>query len=120
MPTCRATVLGRSETRRLFITDLCPNQASSMAKVKVRMFATFREAAGTSGAEIEASSLSELLGLLAERFGPEMARLVSKKDEDSDRLVVLVNGRNRHPGRGRDLPLHDGDEVAIFPPVSGG
>lgn len=91
-----------------------------MAKLKVRMFATFREAAGTSGAEVEASSLSELLEALSERFGPEMARLVSKTYEDPDLLVVLVNGRNRHVGRECDLPLDDGDEVAIFPPVSGG
>jgi len=103
-----------------FITDLDANLAADMARIRVRMFATVRESAGTSGAEIEASSLGELMDALAERFGPGMARLVEESEAGSDRLVVLVNGRNAQVSRDRDMSLDDGDEVAIFPPMSGG
>lgn len=91
-----------------------------MARVRVRMFATVREAADAAEAELEASSLRDLIEALGTAFGPEMKRVLSRKIDDEDSLVVLVNGRNVLPGRYSDLRLQDGDEVAIFPPVSGG
>lgn len=91
-----------------------------MARVKVRMFATVREAAGCPEVELEVSSLQELLESLGERLGPGVAEAVSGALEGSDGLVILVNGHNVRPGRGRHIPLRDGDEVALFPPVSGG
>jgi len=91
-----------------------------MAKVEVRLFATVREAAGTSHLEMDASTLGELLEGLSQRFGHEMARLVSLADEGSDGLVVLVNGKNSRLDRDGNLQLRDGDDVALFPPVSGG
>lgn len=84
------------------------------------MFATVREAAGVAEAELEASSLRELIEVLGNVFGPKMTRVLSRKTDDEDTLVVLVNGRNFLPGRNSDLRLQDGDEVALFPPVSGG
>ncbi len=91
-----------------------------MARVKVRMFATVREAAGTSEVELEASSVNELLEALGQRFGRKMAGMISRSSGGEDRLVVLVNGRNAQLGGNRDFRLDEGDEVALFPPVSGG
>jgi molybdopterin synthase sulfur carrier subunit len=91
-----------------------------MARVKVRMFATVREAAGTAEVELDASTLEGLLEELGRRFGRRMAKVLSGADGDYDRLVVLVNGRNVRRGRDEDTGLEDGDEVALFPPVSGG
>lgn len=93
---------------------------TAMARVKVKLFATVREAAGTASVCLEAEDASEILDLLKERFGLSISRLLEDLDSDPDRIVILINGRN--PGRVRSLSkrLSDGDEVAIFPPVSGG
>ena len=91
-----------------------------MAKVDVRMFATVREAAGTPAIEVEASNLGELLDVLAGQFGPQMARLISRARKDSEQLVILVNGRNTQLGGKGSATLQEGDEISIFPPVSGG
>lgn len=91
-----------------------------MARVKVRMFATVREAAGATEVESEASTVKELLKTLVREFGDDMAKAVSGAERSSDGLVILVNGRNVQLTRGRDIILYDGDDVALFPPVSGG
>lgn len=83
-----------------------------MAKITVRLYATFREAAGESMVSLEADNLDGLLEQLRES-SPELAKAIAM----TSGLVILVNGRNvREEGK----PLSDGDEVAVFPPVSGG
>lgn len=91
-----------------------------MARVIVKMFATVREAAGTDSVQAEAGNVLELLEILKSMFGVRFSRTVSDPGSDPDRIVILINGRN--PGRASVLShtLSDGDEVAIFPPVSGG
>jgi len=91
-----------------------------MAKVSVRMFATVREAAGRSELKVEADDLAHLLRLLGKSRGPRLSKLLSQLSSGPDRLVVLVNGRNIGRTPHKDVELSDGDEVAIFPPVSGG
>jgi molybdopterin synthase sulfur carrier subunit len=83
------------------------------------MFATVREAAGTSECEIDAKDVGELLRLLSERHGGGFKRIVSRTGVE-DRTVVLVNGNNIRQMSDLATQLKDGDEVAIFPPVSGG
>ena len=43
-------------------------------------------------------------------------------DELADHVNLLRNGSNIHAGeaRGMDTELEAGDELALFPPVSGG
>ncbi len=91
-----------------------------MARVKVRMFATVREAAGAPEVEMEVSSVRELLRSLVQEFGDGMFEAVSGAEQGSDGLVILVNGRNVRLTRGCDILLDEGDDVALFPPVSGG
>ncbi len=92
----------------------------SMARVIVRMFATVREAAGTDSVQVEAENVIELLMNLKSLFGPRFSRTISDFGSDQDSVVILINGMN--PGRASVLScsFSDGDEVAIFPPVSGG
>jgi MoaD family protein len=91
-----------------------------MAKVQVRMFATVREAARASEWSVETRDLPDLLDKLGTRFGDKLNAMLAEYYEDADRLVILVNGRNAGQGWINRLLLVDGDEVAIFPPVSGG
>jgi len=91
-----------------------------MARVSVKMFATVREAAGTPSARLEAQDIEDLLEKLGKCFGHKLSRLLDESDSDPERLVMLLNGRNIARSRPNPVKLTDGDEVAIFPPVSGG
>ena len=77
--------------------------------VRVRLFASYREAAGTNrfDAELPAgASVADLIATLAERI-PGLTHAKG---------LVAVN----HTYVQSDQHLHDGDEVAFIPPVSGG
>jgi molybdopterin synthase catalytic subunit len=82
-----------------------------MIKVTVKLFARLREVVGAGKVERELSTgatVGDLLGTLQTEY-PNLVDL-------SRRTIVSVNQEFAAP----DRPLHDGDEVAIFPPVSGG
>jgi MoaD family protein len=91
-----------------------------MARVKVRMYATVREAAGISEVEFDALDLAQVAKWLGDRFGSPMARMLRGFPDDHERLVVLVNGRNVRGPSARQMRFKDGDEISLFPPVSGG
>jgi len=91
-----------------------------MARVLVWMYATVREASGVASCEVDASDLQELMQNLKQRYGGELARILDTWTSEGDGIVVLVNGRNTNPGGFRNLRFNDGDEISIFPPVSGG
>jgi molybdopterin converting factor subunit 1 len=77
--------------------------------VKVRLFASYREAAGTATLEAPlpaGARVSDLVDLLA-------VRLPAVRTAPG---MVAVN----HTYVGPDFALHDGDEAAFIPPVSGG
>ncbi len=83
--------------------------APTAIAVRVRLFASYREAAGTAREELTlpaGSRVSDLVQMLRERF-PRFA---------PNGGLVAVN----HEYVGESFTLHDGDEVAFIPPVSGG
>jgi len=84
------------------------------------MFATVREASGASSAHLEASDMSELLSLLGMMYGEKLSSLLERAKKDPEGLVILLNGKNLGRTGLVSQRLVDGDEVAIFPPVSGG
>jgi molybdopterin converting factor subunit 1 len=87
------------------------SEAASPAQisVRVRLFASYREAAGTARLEAPLAP------------GARVSDLV-------DALVARVPGLRTAPGLiavnhtyvAPDFELHDGDEAAFIPPVSGG
>jgi molybdopterin synthase sulfur carrier subunit len=89
-----------------------------MARVTVSFFATLRECSGVSHVEAEASDISELLAVLSSRFGSRLSELLDHSYPDM--LVILVNGLSVAQSDGLATRLNDGDEIAMFPPVSGG
>lgn len=80
-------------------------------RVRVRLFAAFREAAGrgdTSVDLVEGTTVSDLLGLLVAEF-PRLRGLAPVSAAAVNQEYVSTS-----------TVLHDGDEVAFIPPVSGG
>jgi molybdopterin converting factor subunit 1 len=80
-------------------------------RVTIKLFARLREIAGASRLEREladGASVGDLLAVLHAEF-PRLADVTA-------RIITSVNQEFATP----DRLLHDGDEVAIFPPVSGG
>jgi molybdopterin converting factor subunit 1 len=82
-----------------------------MIQLKVRLFATLRQSAGWKEKTVEAPdviNVGELLKILEQSY-PTL-RLTGRS------LYAAVNQEYAH----FDQPLRSGDEVALFPPVSGG
>jgi molybdopterin synthase sulfur carrier subunit len=83
-------------------------------KIKVLYFAALREALGSPGETIElpagVTTLAGVRTLIAGRGG-DWDRLAQMKN-----LRAAVNQRMAEP----DAAVADGDEVAFFPPVTGG
>ena len=78
-------------------------------KVTVKLFARYREIVGDSEVEIEIDNGATVVSLIA--------KLVEKyPDFPTDPYMVAVNAEYVEP----DMILHEGDEVAFFPPFSGG
>ena len=80
-------------------------------KVRVRLFASAREAVGQGEVEAElgeGATVAQLLETLGATY-PRLAPLAPS-------LLVAVNREYR----GRDVNLREADEVGIIPPVSGG
>jgi molybdopterin synthase sulfur carrier subunit len=82
-----------------------------VASVRVRLFASAREAAGCSEARFEAVTLGELLAAIERSYGASFAAVLGT-------ARVWVNGDE--PPAGDESVLVDGDEIAVLPPVSGG
>lgn len=83
----------------------------SSIQVQLRAFATIRQIVGDSSLLMELpahTTISQFLQLLCTRHPPLSTRM--------DHIVVTVNQKYVD----RSHTLSDGDEVAIFPPVSGG
>jgi sulfur-carrier protein len=80
-------------------------------KVTVKMFASFREAAGESEGAVEVEP-GLTVGDLWERMVEQHPRLAPHRSVAG----MAINGRYSPPDSG----LSDGDVVAFLPPVSGG
>ncbi len=76
---------------------------------RVRLYGPARDAFGCTECQLAGTTPDELLAALAARAGADGAALVA-------RSRLWVNGEPAPAG----LALHDDDEVALVPPVSGG
>ncbi len=80
--------------------------------IRLRYFARLREQLGTGSEEMApAASVAEVLERLRARGG-----VWAEAFDGEQTVLVAVNQETV----GVDAPLADGDEVAFFPPVTGG
>jgi sulfur-carrier protein len=84
-----------------------------MPSVQIRYFASLREALGpVETAEVpEGSTVGDLRRQLAARGGRHAEVLAAGRPVRAARAQVVCDD---------ETVLHDGDEVAFFPPVTGG
>ncbi|CAN5319789.1 hypothetical protein BH20ACT24_BH20ACT24_11830 [soil metagenome] len=77
--------------------------------MKILLFASLREIAGTEALESSSVTVGDLIEELTARLGPEFARILRAG-------AIVVNGSTAGP----EQALSPDDEVALLPPVSGG
>ncbi|MHC1636481.1 MAG: ubiquitin-like small modifier protein 1 [Candidatus Methanospirareceae archaeon] len=91
-------------------------------KVKVKLFASFRELLGKGEFDLELKDGSDVYELLNTLFSSPDSR---EKIFDSDNrlreyVIVVRNKKHINYYDGLFTKLEDGDEIAIFPPAGGG
>jgi molybdopterin synthase sulfur carrier subunit len=90
-----------------------------MPRIRVKLFANFREIAKLKEKELEGNTVRIVLEALCEEF-PAMKKMLFKGDDIAPFINVFLNGMDVLGSGGLDTPLQENDEIAIFPPVSGG
>ncbi len=90
-----------------------------MPKIRVKFFANFREFTGTKELEIYGSTVIGILKNLCTQF-PGFEELIFDGEKIKPYVNVFLNGRNVKESGGINTMLHVDDEIALFPPVSGG
>jgi molybdopterin synthase sulfur carrier subunit len=85
----------------------------------VKLFANLRLLAGTSQLEVPGENVQAVLENLFVKKGILKTHIL-----DGDKLRpyvrVMVNGMDVELGQGLSTPLNLGDQVTIFPPITGG
>jgi MoaD family protein len=91
-------------------------------RVRVRYFNVLADCAGTRQAEVQVAAETTIRGLLQHLIAanPEAFRQkVARGDLLSSYLRVFHNNR-LVSGEGFEAPVAEGDEVMLFPAISGG
>lgn len=92
--------------------------------VVVRLYGQFRDYVGGPSAEVDGSTIEEILRKLADEYNGLDKEILDNTESNDIRLKdyvkVLVNGRSIDFLDGVSTEIKNEDEVVIFPPVGGG
>lgn len=90
-------------------------------KVKFKLFANFREAVRQKEVEVATDGKTAgdaIRSLVAQH--PPLGPLVYQDGRLKPYVNVLLNGQTLKSDGVASTPVKEGDEIALFPPVSGG
>ena len=90
-----------------------------MVKVTIKLFANLREQVGKVKIEADGSDLREVIDILTGKYNG-LEELIIKNGEIHPFIHIMVNGISVKDKDGLDTVLNEGDEITLFPPVSGG
>lgn len=94
-----------------------------MVNIKIKLFANLREHAGKSEIMLNGDTVMDILDSLTVQY-PSLKEIIFEDNTDEPKLRgyinVFVNGNSIQHLDGFSTILEQDDEIAIFPPVSGG
>ena len=90
-----------------------------MPKIRVRFFANLREHTKLKELVFEGMTVREVLDKICKKF-PGLENMLFDGGNLRPYMNIFLNGRDISGPGGMETELHAGDEIAIFPPVSGG
>jgi len=88
-----------------------------------KLFADLAEIAGDRVIAVDSDpgdTVGDALDALLDAYPALRDRVLDEDGGVADHVNVLRNGRSVHYDDGLDAVLSEGDELALFPPVSGG
>ena len=92
-----------------------------MPRVKVKLYARFRDIADEGELVVESQRVSELIDILTEKFGEKFRKELLDKDGKLRPFHnILVNGVRIDPSKKFGTKLRKDDVIAFFSPVGGG
>jgi molybdopterin synthase sulfur carrier subunit len=81
-----------------------------------KLFANLRKVAGTKEVTITGTSVAALVSELVKRY-PLLETYLLENGQIRQYVIITING---HPTTDWESPVTEQDEIAIFPPISGG
>ena len=91
-------------------------------KVRVRFFARFRELLGTDiiVEPVSGTGLAALIREVARKNGEGYDAIFDEHGAFREFVILMRNGKRIEAADAEETGVTDGDEIAVFPPVSGG
>jgi sulfur-carrier protein len=83
---------------------------------EVSLFANLRLVAGIKKASIKGNTISEIIDALIAQY-PALDSHLLQDGKLRPHIIITING---HPTTELQTPVADQDEIAIFPPITGG
>ena len=91
-------------------------------KVRIRFFARFRELLGTdiTVEPAEGTSFTDLVRQVARRKKEGYDAIFDGNGTFREFVILMRNGKRVEAADAEKVQISEGDEIAVFPPVSGG
>lgn len=98
-------------------------RADGMIEVSIRYYNMLRRSTGVDWEPVtlpQGASIRAALEYLAERHGPDLAQMLFAPGGSVASHLVIFRNRKLVPQDQHHLLLADGDELMLFPAISGG